>query len=95
MESISISILIAIIGVVLSIVTFVAGRQTAAKNQGRQDGQILAELGYLKSNTDEIKKRLDEEDHRHIETVQKLAEMDSSLKSAHKRLDGLERRYCA
>ena len=93
MENISISILIAVIGVVLSIITFVAGRQTAAKNQGLQDGQILTELGYLKSNTDEIKKRLDEEDHRHIETIQKLAELDSSLKSAHKRLDGLEKRY--
>ncbi len=92
MENISISILIAIIGVVLSIITFVAGRQTSAKNQGLQDGQILTELGYLKSNTDEIKKRLDEEDHRHIETIKKMAELDSSLKSAHKRLDGLEQR---
>ena len=95
MENISISVLIAVIGVVLSIITFVAGRQSSAKNQGLQDGQILTELGYLKSNTDEIKKRLDEEDHRHIETIQKLAELDSSLKSAHKRLDGLEKRYGA
>lgn len=84
------SIIIAVAGLLLSAITFMAGRQAAAKTDGKESGAIMSELGYLKSNTDDIKRRLDEQDKRHVDTVSRLVAVEASTKQAHKRIDRLE-----
>lgn len=79
--------LITVCGLVLSVATFFIGRASAIRKDGQSDGQILTELGYLKSNTDAIMKRLDKQDERDREYVERLAAVESSAKQAHKRLD--------
>ena len=86
-ELTDISVITSILGVALSVATFFIGRQTAAKSQGQQDGQIMSELGYLKSNTDDIKRRLDKQDERHLDLVTRLTAVEASASEAHKRLD--------
>jgi predicted nuclease with TOPRIM domain len=88
----TINIIIAGAGLLLSALTFVWGRITAAKNNGKESGQIMSELGYLRSNTDEIKRRLDKQDERDREYISRLTAVEESAKSAHKRLESLEKR---
>ena len=83
------SALITVLGIAVSIATFFIGRQTAAKKQGQHDGQIMSELGYLKSNTDDIKRRLDKQDERHLDLVTRLTAVEASAAQAHKRIDGI------
>lgn len=82
-----VNIIIALIGVILTIAAFVYGRQSASHADGKQDGTILSELGYLKSNTDDIKRRLDKQDERDRDYISRLTCVEESAKSAHKRID--------
>lgn len=81
--------LIGFIGVIVSVAAFFYGRSTAIRTEGKQDGTILSELGYLKSGTDDIKRRLDRQDDRDRETIGRLTTVEESTKSAHKRIDQL------
>jgi hypothetical protein len=90
MDSLSINIIIGLAGAILAIVTFVFGRTTASREDGKQDGTILSELGYLKSSTDDIKRRLDKQDERDRDYISRLTCVEESTKQAHRRIDGLE-----
>lgn len=51
----TLSIIIAVVGCLVAVVTFFIGRQSASKAEGREAGQILSEIGYLKRGIDDIK----------------------------------------
>lgn len=53
------TVLISIIGLALSVGTFFIGRTTASKADGKQEGQILTELGYIKSGVDDMKRKME------------------------------------
>jgi len=84
------TVVASIIGCVVALATFFWGRQSASKQDGQETGQILTELGYLKSNTDDIKRRLDKQDDRYIETATRLTAVEASAKQAHKSIDAIE-----
>ena len=54
------SIVIAIVGFLLAVLTFFIGRQSASKREGREAGQMFSEMGYLKSGIDDIKAEIKE-----------------------------------
>lgn len=56
---IEVSVLVGVIGCVLSVVTFFVGRTTAAKNSGQQTGQVLTELGYIKKGIDGLEQKME------------------------------------
>lgn len=66
-------------GLLLSILTYIAGWKTKQRDEGQEAGQILSELGYLKSNTDEIKRRLDKQDERDREYISRLTALESRV----------------
>ena len=53
------SAIIAVAGFALSVATFFIGRTTASKADGKQEGQILTELGYIKSGVDDMKRKME------------------------------------
>ena len=83
--------MIAIIGIVFTILSFAIGRNTASKTEGKADGTITSDLGYLKSSVDAIGRRLDLADARDRDYIMRLTIVEQSAKSAHNRLD----EYCA
>lgn len=56
---IEISVLIAVIGVALSVGTFFIGRTTAAKAAGVADGEMKADVGHIKTIVEKQDKKLD------------------------------------
>ena len=78
-------------GVILAAITFYIGRTTSAKSEGKQDGTILSELGYLKSSMDDIKLRLSDQDKRDRDYIGRLVCVEETVKSAHKRIDQLHK----
>ena len=55
---IDISILIAVIGVVLSIATFYFGRQAGAKQDGKSAGALETDISYIKESVQRIETQL-------------------------------------
>ena len=58
--TVDITVLIAVLGFGLSVGTFFVGRMTAAKKDGRENGQVLTELGYIKRGIDGLEKDIKE-----------------------------------
>lgn len=89
-----ISVLIAVIGVVVSSATFYIGRRTAAKQEGdqsgRETGTILTEIGYIKSGIDDIKTEQRAQAGINTELYTRLATVEASAKQAHKRIDRVD-----
>ncbi|MEA5040165.1 MAG: hypothetical protein VB086_10055 [Clostridiaceae bacterium] len=85
--------IISVLGTISSIAfayfAFSRGRRRDDTQAGRHSGTILTEIGYIKSGIDEIRKKQELGDQRHIEIVSRLAAVEESVKQAHKRLDTL------
>ena len=78
----------------ISIFSFIAGRVSAGKKEGERDGTMMAEMGYVKANTDDIKHELREQEKKHVETVTRLTATEESVKQAHHRIDEIRDRCC-
>ncbi len=59
---------------------------------GVKDGRIFTELGYIRANTDDIKRKQERQDEQNLKFESRLSSVESSAKSAHRRLDILEGR---
>ena len=85
---------IGIIGTLCGILSGViaARRETAkaAKEAGNKDGTILTEIGYIKANTDDIKRHQEKTDEKFVNLAQRVASVEGSAERAHKRIDRLE-----
>lgn len=57
--TIEITVLISVIGVLLSVATFFVGRMTAAKTDGIADGELKTDIKYIKASVDKQEKKLD------------------------------------
>ena len=79
-----------ILGAVLGYVAFLRNAKSDSKADGKQDGTILTELGYIKGGIDEIKAEQREQRQTNTEVLSRIASVESSVKSAHHRLDRIE-----
>ena len=85
------SALFGIGGLVFGIITAVRNKKTDDTKEGKEDGIILTELGYIKSGVDDIKHKQEEQEKQNIDFVRHLTAVEESAKQAHKRIDKLEK----
>lgn len=89
-----VSSILGVLGTVCAIVFgFVAFSRNQKKDhseEGKQDGALLTEIGYIKSGVDDIKRKQDKQEEQYIDAIIRITAVESSAKQAHKRLDRLE-----
>lgn len=92
-----INFIYATIGVIGTVAAFVFGyaalkRNTKAdnRNEGERGGALMTEIGYIKSGIDDIKHKQEVTDERYLNTAERLASVESSVKQAHHRIDTIE-----
>lgn len=90
-----ISIIAAIAGVVFGITTLARNRKQDSTEAGERTGEILSELGYIKSGVDDVKRKQEKSDETIMGFLKDLTAVQESTKQAHKRIDGLEERFNA
>ena len=78
------TILIAVLGFALSVGTFFVGRITAAKNDGRENGQVLTELGYIKKGIDGLEKDIKEIKDQYAALDVRVSKVEEAMKIYHK-----------
>ena len=91
-EYISIALLCTLVGGAIGVATFARNKAKDDKSEGQQSGQVLAELGYIKSGIDDIKNEQREQRKINTETATRLASVEASAKQAHRRIDRIEGR---
>lgn len=85
-----IPIVTAILGALFSYVIFLNNTKKKANDEGQHSGTLLTEIGYIKANTDDIKRRIETQEQRYIETTERLTVVEQSAKQAHLRIDKVE-----
>lgn len=92
------SIVIAIIGCIITVASFLIGRQTAVKDDGREMGSLFTDLNYIKESivrietklNDDVKsleRRIDEQT-KVLSSVNEIAvRAEKKAQSSHRRLD--------
>ena len=85
-----VGIICTILGAVVGYAGFARTKSKDDKTEGRQDGVMLTELGYIKSNTDEIKAEQKEQRKINTEMYSRLSAVEASAKQAHLRIDRIE-----
>ena len=85
-------VIISVCGLALSAATFFIGRISAGKTSGKENGQILSDIGYIKSSVDSLRADVKElnKNHSEIRAVQAAQERD--IKTLYSRIESLERR---
>lgn len=84
MEITTILTLTTIIGFALSVGTFFIGRQTASHNDGKKEGQILTELGYIKSGVDDMKRKMESMEKSYHTLEGRVARLEERVNIYHK-----------
>lgn len=79
-----------VLGAIVGYASFSRSKSKDNREDGQQIGTVLTELGYIKSNTDEIKAEQREQRKVNTEFAERLSAVESSTKSAHHRIDRLE-----
>ena len=84
--------IVGVVGCIVGAAGFFNGRKKESNDSGRESGLIMSEIGYIKGNTDDIKKKLDKHDELNMQFEGRLSSVEASAASAHKRIDKLERK---
>lgn len=87
-----ISVAAAVCGIVFGFAIFFRNKRTDDTQDGKKDGVVLTELGYIKSGVDDIKRKQEKQEQQHIEVISRLTAVEASAKQAHKRIDTIEGR---
>ena len=90
--NIIIGIICTVLGAAVGYATFSRNKEKDNRSEGKQTGVILTEIGYIKSSIDTANQKLDRQEERNIEFMSRLASVEASAKSAHRRIDRLEGR---
>ena len=84
---------ISVMGTVSSIhfayLAFKKGERSSHKDEGKNEGVMLSEIGYIKSSIDRIEKSLNHLEERYTELSNRLVKVEESTKNAHKRITEL------
>ena len=85
-----ISIACTVLGAAIGYATFRKNREKDVEEEGKADGVILTEIGYIKAGIDDIKRKQDRQDELYIKIAERLTAVEASAKQAHHRIDRLE-----
>ena len=84
---------IGIIGTISSIffayLAFKKNDRQEARNEGKTQGSIFSDIGYIKACVDRVEKNLNTVDERYLNIAQRLARVEESVFNVTKRVDGI------
>ena len=85
------SVVSTVCAIVFGYAAFARNRKSDTESEAKSDATVLTEIGYIKANTDDIKRKQEKQDAQYLEMAERMAAVESSAKQAHHRLDRLEK----
>ena len=91
METISIALVCTVVGAIISYATFQRNKGHDIRADTREEAVTRAKLDYIATAVDEIRLDNKARDREMNEFNTRLIRVEESTKSAHKRIDGIEK----
>ena len=73
--------------IVFALLAFKRSEKQEHKTEGKSEGLILSDIGYIKACVDRMEKNLAIVDERYRNVVERLAKVEENVVNAQKRLD--------
>ena len=90
METISIALVCTVVGAIISYATFQRNRGRDIRADTREEADTKAQLDYISKGVDDIRIDIKAQQRDIQELKERVVRNEESVKSAHKRIDGLE-----
>ena len=87
--TVGISLFCGIAGFVISYLVYGRSKAKDDKADGASIATITSDIGYVKSSVEGIDKKLEKQDERHSQLIERMCGVEASVKSAHKRIDDI------
>ncbi len=84
-----ISVMGTLSSILFAYLAFKRGNKQEHKDEGKNEGVMLSEIGYIKSSIDRIEKSLNHLEERYADLSNRLVKVEESTKNAHKRITEL------
>lgn len=81
-----------ICAIVFGWLAFRRNSKTDDAEEGKKDGVILTEIGYIKSSVDDIKQEQKQQNKQYVEIVSRITAVEESAKQSHHRIDDHDER---
>ena len=82
-----VSLFISSLGVVFAYLAFKRSKENDNKENGKTEGIMFSELGYIKACVDRVEKNLNKVDERYGNIAERLAKVEESVSNVVKRVD--------
>lgn len=86
----AISVISTLCAIAFGYAAFVRNGKKDTADEARADATVLTEIGYIKANTDDIKRKQEKQDEQYLRISERVTAVEASAKQAHHRLDRLE-----
>lgn len=84
------TLIVSIIGVLCTASAAWLGYRNGIRKDGNAEGSLRSDIGYIKSSVDDLKNDQRNFNNLHYELAERVAKVETSDKSAHHRIDGIE-----
>jgi len=95
MEIGSILALIGAAGTICAVIFGYLGYQKGIKkdykDDGKNSGALMSDIGYIKSGVDDLKRKQETSELRHYELCERVSKVEESSKQAHLRINELKK----
>lgn len=91
MENVSIALACTLLGAILSILTFQRNKGRDIRADTKEEAETKAKLDYISKGVDDIKIDFKVQQREMQELKERVIKNEESTKSAHKRIDAIER----
>ena len=86
-----IGFLSSIISIFFAYIAFKRSYKKDQKEEGKTEGVMFSDIGYIKACVDRVEKNLNNVDERYRNIAERLAKVEESVSNATKRVDALSR----
>lgn len=80
-DTIDVKLLISVLSILFSILTFFIGRTSASKNAGEREGIILTELDYIKKSISDLLEKVENRDVMYNDMCIRLKSLEEKMKA--------------
>lgn len=77
-------------GFALSYLAFARNSKKDSADAGKESGTVLTEIGYIKANTDDIKRKQEKQDETLVKMTERVVKLEGDSARTNKRLEILE-----
>lgn len=84
-----ISLIASLSSVLFALLAFRRNERIDHKKEGRHEGTMLSDIGYIKACVDRVEKNIGIVDERYRNVAERLAKLEESTRNAEKRIDEL------